>query len=294
MKRAAASVLLAACALVACDVVERGPSVFTDGVIAGHLRGGDMREVSGMVASLTHPGHFWLHNDSGAEPEIILVDSVGTERARVRVAGVTNRDWEDISRHGDTLLIAEFGDNGAKHDTVYVYAVLEPRVLTDTIVPLLARYPFQYPNGPRDAETLIVDHRSGDWFVVSKREENSQVYRFAAPQRAGAVTTIERTGVSLPFRLAVAGDISSDGSEILIKNYDNVFFWHRVDSETVVTALQRAPRPQPYVPERQGEAIAFTLDGLAYVTTSEIELDDPQLLVRYARRPVTAPRPSGQ
>lgn len=291
--RAASTAVAAVFALIGCNAVERGPSVFADGVIAGQLRGGDMREVSGMVASLTHPGHFWLHNDSGSEPEIILVDSVGVERARVRVDGAHNRDWEDISRRGDTLFIAEFGDNGAEFDTVYVYAVLEPRDLALTETPLLATYPFQYPNGPHDAETLLVDHRTGDWLVVSKREENSQVYRYAAPQRAGTLTTIERTDVSLPFRLAVSGDISTDGSEILIKNYDEVFYWTRADSETVVAALRRAPRNQPYVPERQGEAIAFTLDGLAYVTTSEIELDDPQLLVRYARRPVTA-KPSGQ
>ena len=184
-------------------------------------------------------------------------------------------------------------DNGAVHDTVYVYAVLEPRVLTDSVTPLLATYPFQYPNGPRDAEALLVDHRTGDWFIVSKREENSHLYRFAAPQPAGSLTTIERTTVSFPFRLAVSGDISTDGSEILIKSYDNVYYWPRADSETVAAALARPGRIQPYVPERQGEAIAFSLDGLAYVTTSEIELDDPQLLVRYERRPVTA-KPSGQ
>jgi hypothetical protein len=291
--RAASKAAAAVFALFGCTVVERGPSVFSDGAIAGQLRGGDMREVSGMVASLTHPGHFWLHNDSGAEAEIILVDSTGLERARVRVHGARNRDWEDISRRGDTLFMADIGDNGADYDTVFVYSVLEPRLLTDTVAPLLAAYPFQYPNGPRDAEALLVDHRTGDWIIVSKREENSHVYRYAAPQTANALMTIERTDVALPFRLAVSGDVSVDGTEILIKSYDEVFYWQRADSETVVTALRRAPRSQPYVPERQGEAIAFTLDGLAYMTSSEIELDDPQLLIRYARRLVAA-KDSGQ
>ncbi len=283
---------LLASALVGCSQVEmsgRGPTTFGSGVVAGTLRGGDMREVSGMVSSLRHPGHFWLHNDSGNDPELILIDSTGVQKARLTVRGVRNRDWEDIARRGDTLFVAETGDNDAKFDTVFVYAVLEPDTISDGSVELLAAYPMQYPDGRRDAEGLMVDHVTGDWFIVTKREDRGRVYRYPAPQRAGALATLERLPIALPFRLATAFDMAPNGREIVIKTYDSIYLWQRGEGELVSVALQRTPAKQPYVPERQGEAIAYTLDGSAYFTASEIELDDPQLLIRYPRRPTTTP-----
>lgn len=281
------AVTLSACSQV--EMTNRDPTVFGDGDVAGHLRGGDMREVSGMVASLNHPGHFWLHNDSGAEPELILIDSTGLEKARVLVQGVRNRDWEDISRRGDTLLISETGDNSAQHDTIFVYAVLEPKTIANAAVPTLAIYPMQFPDGARDAEALMVDPNSGSWFLITKREDAGRVYRYAAPQRPGVVAILEHLPVELPFRLAVAADMSPDGREFVIKTYDSIYLWQRSDTEPVSVALQRPPLKQPYVPERQGEAIAYTLNGSAYFTASEIELDDPQLLIRYPRRPTKTP-----
>ena len=274
--------------LLACESVPRPPigdAVFADGHEAGELRGANLREASGMARSQRFPGHYWLHNDSGGDPELVLVDSTGAAVMRLHITGVTNRDWEDIASRGDTLFIAETGDNDAKYDTVYVYAVVEPASLADSVTSLVGRYPFHYPDGRRDAETLLVDPVSGDWFIVSKREERSQLYRFAASQRSATWPTVERIPGSLPFRLAVSGDVSADGSEVLVKTYDAVYYWHRNAGESLAATLMRPPRPQPYTPERQGEAIVFSLDASSYFTTSEVELDAPQLLLRYDRRP---------
>lgn len=276
-----------ACLLGGCERVRAGngaDAVFSDGKEAGELRGANMREASGLVASQRHPGHYWLHNDSGNEPELFLVDSTGNAIGRVRVEGVTNRDWEDIARRGDTLLVAETGDNQARWDTVYVHAVVEPASPTDSSVRVAAIYPMRYPDGPRDAETLLVDPLTGDWFLVTKREDQSRLYRYPAPQRPGTLVTLERTTVNFPFRLAVAGDIRPDGREVLIKTYDAVYFWARAGEEPLTTTFARAPLRQPYTAERQGEALGFSLDASGYFTTSEVELDVPQLLLRYARR----------
>lgn len=284
MNRSTIALLVGALAGCApADSSGRSLAVFGDGRVVGTLRGGDMREVSGMISSSRHPGHFWLHNDSGAEAELILIDSSGAEQARVPIPGARNRDWEDISRRGDTLLIAELGDNQAQHDTVYVYAVLEPTTVSNAPRPVLATYPMQFPDGARDAEALLVDQRSGDWFIFTKREDRSRAYRYPAPQRADTLVVLERLDVDLPFRLAVSAAMAPDGMEFVIKSYDAIYLWRRADGEPVSAALRRMPASQPYVPERQGEAIAYTLDGSAYLTTSEIELENPQLLIRYAR-----------
>lgn len=279
--------LLALALVAACErvgPVSSGDSRFTDGKEAGELRGADMREASGLIASQRYPGHYWLHNDSGNEPELFLVDSTGNAVLTLRIDGDRNRDWEDISRRGDTLLIAEMGDNQARWDTVFVYAVPEPARLSDSSARVVAKYPFRYPDGPRDAETLLVDPVSGDWFIVTKRESQSRLYRYPAPQQSEVLVTLERTPVSFPFRLAVGGDVSPDGREVLIKTYDAVYLWERQSGETLDAALARRALQQPYTAERQGEALGFSLDASAYFTASEVELDAPQLLLRYARR----------
>lgn len=288
MRARALAFVASLAALAACDRAATATGTasarFTDGKEAGELRGTNMREASGIIASQRYPGHYWLHNDSGNEAELFLIDSTGNAVIVLRIDGARNRDWEDISRRGDTLLIAEMGDNEARWDTAYVYAVVEPTRTSDATARVVATYPFRYPDGPRDAETLLVDPLSGDWFIVTKRENQSRLYRYPAPQRAGVLVTLERTPVNFPFRLAVGGDVSPDGREILIKTYDAVYLWERLPREPLDVVLARPALQQPYTVERQGEAIGFSLDASAYVTTSEVELDVPQLLLRYARR----------
>lgn len=279
-----ATVVLCAAALVSGCVRIAGDAEFSAGTVAGELRGANLLEASGLVASQRHPGHYWLHNDSGGDPEIVLVDSTGAAQMKLRIDGVRNRDWEDIARLGDTILIAEIGDNAAVHDTVYVIAVREPATRADTTVRPIGIYPMQYPDGRRDAETLMADPLTGDWFIVSKREDRVRVYRYPSPQRAGVLQVLERVPGELGMRMVVGGDVSPDGRELLVKTYDAVFHWRRGDDDAVGTTLMRQARRQPYTPEKQGEAIGFWLDGGGYVTTSEAEADLPQLLIRYRRR----------
>lgn len=293
----AALVVATGCAEVPAAQQQAG-APFGPGVAVGRLSSREMREVSGLVASARHPGHYWMHNDSGDEARIFAVDSVGRLVATVAIVGARNRDWEDIARRGDTLFIADIGDNAGVHPEFVVYTVMEPERLADTSLTPLARHRLRYPDGARDAEAFLVDPRTGDWFVVTKREDRVRVYRAGAPQTADSLVTLERIPGTLPFRRVVAGDVSPDGGEILLKTYERVFYWERLGDESLATTLFRAPTRLPYRQEPQGEAIGFTLDGAAYLTTTEREGGrGTQPLLRYPRLPTPpgprapAPRP---
>ena len=81
------------------------------------LKNPDLGEVSGMVASRSNPGFFWVHNDSGDEPRIFLIDKELNIKMTCSLEGATNRDWEDIaigpgSVDGKNYLyIGDIGDN---------------------------------------------------------------------------------------------------------------------------------------------------------------------------------------
>jgi hypothetical protein len=288
-------------------------SVFSSPVRIGTLTGADMTEASGIVASVQHPGMWWIINDSGHAPIIFLVDSTGRAAAHYRIDGVTNRDWEDLSMriHPVTrkaeLLIAEIGDNRAVYGVKHIYAVDEPSNIQFNLAaapePIPARvYSFVYPDGDRDAETLMVDPMDHSWYIVSKREEEVRLYQFnpdyiermdlAYSQGAGHSSNVETSTVdtlrfhlTLPFTGATAGDISFDGSEILIKSYIQVFYWRRDNNSiSLPNLLTQEGRPQPYIPETQGESIAFGRKSHSgYITVSEKSSASDQPFLYYPR-----------
>jgi hypothetical protein len=258
-------------------------STFGEPVVMGELRGAMMDEVSGMVASAAHPGHYWIHNDSGHAAELFLIDSTGLAKAVFDLPDITNRDFEDIARRGDTLFLADIGDNRAVHSEIRIYTFLEPKNAVSGNLTPNGIYRMQYPDGPRDAETLIVDPITGDWYIITKREQNVRLYRYPSPQSRSGTYTLERVPGEFPVTKIVAGDIRTDGSEVLLKTYKSVFLYRRVGNESLSVTLMRPGLRQPYDEEPQGEALAFTIREDGYVTTTERDGGKPQWLKYYPR-----------
>ena len=189
-----------------------------------------------------------------------------------------NRDWEDIATGFDQqigkyfVFIGEIGDNSAQYDEKSIIRFEEPLIETssslDSVLTKFDILRFRYPDGNRDAETLLFDPLTSDLFIVSKREDSVRVYRFAYPQSTTSVTTLEHIS-TLPFSGIVGGDISPDGLELLLKNYSDVFYWSRDKTESWGTILVQTPKHVPYTVEPQGEAICWTNDASGYVTVSE-------------------------
>lgn len=257
-----------------------------------------LTEASGLAASRAHAGVLWSHDDSGGAPEVFALGLDGTDRGQVTVAGAPAVDWEDIAllpgRDGgvDRLVIADIGDNpgAGERDTVPARLVIVDEPTPPGSGASGAAGPatvvdVAYPDGARDAETVLADPRTGDVFVVSKQWDGAPtgVYRVPAPAltaSGAAPVTLDRAGsVGGPAILATGGDVSPDGSIIALRTYPDVRLWDRGPDETVAQALGRPPACTVPVVERQGEAVAFTADGRGVVTISEGA--DVPLLVRH-------------
>jgi hypothetical protein len=90
--------------------------------------------------------------------------------------------------------------------------------------------------------------------------------------------------MKLPFTKIVAASISADGTEVLMKNYDHLYYWKRLDQEMIPQLLQRKPIELNYVQEAQGEAIAWKLDGTGFYTLSETVKNHKGNLIYYKRK----------
>lgn len=252
----------------------------------GTLDNEHIDEASGLVASKVHPFLLYTHNDSGGEPEVYMIDTLGKYQGKVVLEGVRNHDWEDIaigpSKEAELsyIYVGDIGDNNAKRDKVQVYRFPEPKELEREITVKPERINLTYPDGPRDAETLLVDPWNGDLLVLSKRDTSNTLYRATAEQLDAQEVVLEKV-MKLPVTMAVGGDISADGKQILIKNYWAVYYWEREEGESLAEVFARKPVQLPYKPEPQGEAIGFSASGDRYYTLSESRFRIKPVLYQY-------------
>ena len=154
-------------------------------------------EISGLVASRRYPGVFWAHNDSGDSARLFAVRADGTtvvpawmDRRQdagvasgrkpfegLEVKGASNLDWEDIASDGDTLYVADTGNNANARRDLCVYAVPEPNPAETAATRALREIWIAYadqtefpPKGEKrwDCEAVFV-HRGALWFLTKHR-----------------------------------------------------------------------------------------------------------------------------
>ena len=156
----------------------------------------ELPEASGVAASRRTSGTYWAHNDAG-EPVLVALNDRGAVTGRVRLTGVTLEDWEATAvgpcPSGACVYIADIGDNSAKRKSITIYRVPEPDAGTDHSMPAEA-FHATYPDGPHDAETLLVTPK-GDLFVVTKGNGGPvTVYQFPHDIHPGATIALTRVG----------------------------------------------------------------------------------------------------
>ncbi|MEN3536400.1 hypothetical protein AAH991_14895 [Microbispora sp. ZYX-F-249] len=244
-------------------------------------------ESSGLAVSPTHKGIVYTHNDSGHGPQIYAIGPDGRTRATFTIGNAEARDWEGIAASTDratgrgVLWIADIGDNmdGAWPD-VSVYKVVEPRTMEDATL-RATRYRFRYADGPRNAEGVMVDPRSGRLYIVSK-EFSGGVYAAPAKLRADKVNVLRRVGPA-PI-MATDAAYAPDGSSFVIRTYFSASVYRSPGK-----LLAHVTMP----PLKQAESIAYTRDGTALLTGSEGE-DSPVYRVPLpgSARPSPSPRPA--
>jgi hypothetical protein len=253
---------------------------FAEGVKTGVIENPELNEASGLAASRKNRGVLWAHNDSGDTGRLFALNTKGKNLGIYTLVGVNAVDCEDIAigpgptPAKDYLYLGDIGDNMAQRKDIMVYRVAEPTVSAaqaPATVKLtkVEKFRLQYEDGPRDAETLLVDPGNGDLYIISKRDAQPRIYRTAAANlKNGKISMlVYKTHISMFW--PTAGDISPDGSEIAVRGYRDAELWRRLPGSALWEAFNKAPISIPLASEFQGEAIALTKSG--YFTTSEGE-----------------------
>lgn len=234
-------------------------------------------EASGLVASKTHPGAYYVHNDSGDSARFFALGSAGEDLGTYTVGGATAIDWEDIARGPcadpakSCIYLGDIGDNLVSRASYVIYRTEEPATLSaGPHAATQEAFTFTYEDGPHNAEALLVHPTTGAVTLVTKAASGPVAYELPLPlvtgmvaKRANDVPIVEL----LP--LVTAGDVKLDASGVLLRTYGSLYYFSMKSGETVAAALAREPCSVPVAMEMQGEAVAWKLAGTGWVTTSE-------------------------
>lgn len=239
------------------------------------------KELSGLAASRLHPGILYGHNDSGDSARLFALDQTAALNTEIDLTGATNVDWEDIDMGpcpaGSCIYVGDIGDNDSIRAGYVIYRVVEPPTLPGggaNLAVSFERFPFVYPDGAHNAETLLVHPQTGRVFVVTKEKTAvSTVYELPLPLQADTMVTLVKVGMlSVP---AAAGPVTGGafhpcGDRILIRSKTTLAELTRPAGGELVSVFFAPPVAVPFPVEPQGEAVDYSPDGLGYYTGSEI------------------------
>jgi hypothetical protein len=242
-----------------------------------------LTELSGLAASHVHPGTLYTHNDSGDLARFFAISDKAVLNADIRLTGVSATDWEAISvgpcPSGSCVYVGDIGDNDHNRAGCTIYRVVEPATLPSdgSIVSVSSeRFPFVYPDGPHNAETLLVHPTTGQVFVIIKEAGiSAAVYEMPLPLVADQQVTLTWvTALSMPAAdgLVTDGSFHPCGDRLLIRTTGTAGLHElaRAPGQDLLALFSGKPVAVAVAPELQGEAVTYALDGLRYFTASEV------------------------
>ncbi|HET9646663.1 MAG TPA: hypothetical protein VFP34_00335 [Microlunatus sp.] len=210
-------------------------------------------ESSGLTRNASHRG-WWTVNDSGEGGVVYALNSDGAVTGSFRYAA-SPTDVEALAMYGNRLYVADIGDNEEKRDFITVYYFSSPPTDGSTIP--FRSFDFTYPDGPHDAETLLVDS-AGRLYIVTKGKRGAIYAAPGVPSRS-ALNRLVKVGNAPAY--VTDGVFMPNDQQIALRTYVSVLMVDAISYKVEASA----PTPQ----QPQGETIALSRNGQQLLLGSE-------------------------
>ncbi len=217
-----------------------------DGRVVFSFADPEIVESSGLVAA---GDRVWTTNDSGDIGRVFTVDATTGETVGTTYWADGPRDVEALAPAGPgRVWVGDIGDNTASRDSIEVTRVPVgdgDRTVDEETIDLV------YPDGPRDAEALLVEPATGRILVVTKGVFGGEVY--AAPPELADDAPNQLGRLGQVVGLVTDGAFFPDGRHVVLRTYSRAAVYTFPELESVGSWDLPA---QP-----QGEGIAVTPAG---------------------------------
>lgn len=245
-------------------------------------------EASGVAASRRNPGLLYVVDDGPGTTSLLVIRARdGHLVGRLAVEGLDGVDTEDLAvgpcdRTSDLtcVYVGDIGDNVQGRDDVSVVR-FEESAMDDGLPGSVVgeSIALTYPDGPHDAEALLVDGR-GTIGIVTKsagRHGRGGARLFLADQFGDGMLTagpaVRLPPPRRPFASAILGNVVTGGDAtpggVVLRTYDAIYEFRgpRGAPLRAFPAWHVTQLPPPSEP--QGEAVAYGVDGCSVYTVSE-------------------------
>jgi hypothetical protein len=217
-------------------------------------------ESSDLARSGTHDDIWWTSNDSGDTARIFALDKTGQVLAEVTFDAQV-RDVEAIGiGTNKRIYVGDIGDNLSNRDTITVYSLPEPEELRDQRVTARA-YKFKYPDGPHNAEALLVNPQTNRLYVVTKEAPTGAIYEAPTPDEMSRTDVNDLTKLGTAPAIITDGTFTPNGRRVLLRSVNSM----TVLSWPAMKQLATAPLPLQVV----GESLAMGPDDDSVLFGSE-------------------------
>ena len=241
----------------------------------------NINETSGI--EMARPGYFWTFNDSGGEPVLFLIDSLGQQQGSVVIEGAWNRDWEDITKDDrGNLYIGNMGNNNNSNTDLTIFKIHLPDTLTSgkvTAEIIRFRYEDQTSFPPDkngryfDAEALMWSRDSLYIATKNRTDPFDGITRlYCLPDSPGdhvaRLTGEYDTGGEEMFSYWItAGDISPDGQRLCLLSSDKLWIFSGFTGNSLFDASEIRLIQLPHNTQKEG--VCFASDTVLYLTDEE-------------------------
>lgn len=239
--------------------------------------------VSGLVAVPGRQGAWFAVTDRYHSGDLLVLYVDGSHTS-IPVTDLSARNLEALAAgpceaglSGTCLYLADIGDNDRSRDSILLTSVpvpdpaLAPPALQGTT------WEYTYPDGPHDAETLVVA-QDGRIIVVTKAAADDPGHRVYVGAPGGGQLELRHTfdppAPQRPLQSLLVGtvvtDAAWDGSRMLVLTYDQVLEYTAPSPDADPADFPTWPvRELPHPRLVQTEGIADGDDGCGYVVVSE-------------------------
>jgi hypothetical protein len=217
-------------------------------------------ESSGLARSMNHKGIWWTINDSGDSARLFAVNAEGKVEAELTY-GADARDVEAIGTGTDgKIYIADIGDNVRDQKKVRINVVKEPDTLEDQKVKY-RQYDFAYPDGPHNAEALLVEPGTNRLFIVTKEVPKGGIYSLPKGQEPSRDKVNQLARMGDAPAIVTDGTFTPDGKWMILRDPVSMYVWSWPGAKV------RRTGPLPLQPT--GESLAMGPDDTSVVVGSE-------------------------
>jgi Secretion system C-terminal sorting domain len=246
-------------------------------------------ETSGLVVQ--SPNSFWTLNDSGGETALYQFDSTGRIKRTVKLAGTTNKDWEELATDSiGNFYVGDIGNNDETRRDLAFYKVLKTDILAnnDAVTTVNAvKIPYRYADQTAfpppesqlyfDAEAFLV---WSDSLLVFTKDFDSKPYLGTthiygvknqtglAEQAVPRLDTFATDGSWKYNGAIVAAAISPDRSKVVLMSYQKLWIFTNFTGKQFWKG-QRRELSFGLDDFAQREAVAFSDNCRIYITSEK-------------------------